>query len=64
MQAIFGTVAAVYADGLTVTADGAEAPTARHCRCCDGGSFQAGDRVLCLRIGGELFVVCRVGVPG
>lgn len=57
------TVAAKYADGLSLIFDGQTAATAKHYKCNTAGTFAAGNRVVCLRISGSWVVAFAFGAP-
>ena len=57
------TVAAKYADGLSLIFDGQDAATTKHYRCNTAVSFAAGSRVVCLRISGSWVVAFAFGNP-
>ena len=57
------TVAAKYADGLSLIFDGQAAATTKHYKCNTAVAFAAGSRVVCLRISGSWVVAFAFGNP-
>lgn len=57
------TVAAKYADGLSLIFDGQDAATTKHYKCNTAVTFAAGSRVVCLRISGSWVVAFAFGNP-
>ena len=57
------TVAAKYADGLSLIFDGQTATTTKHYKCNTAVTFAAGSRVVCLRISGSWVVAFAFGNP-
>lgn len=57
------TVAAKYADGLSLIFDGQDAATTKHYKCNTAVNFAAGSRVVCLRISGSWVVAFAFGNP-
>lgn len=57
------TVAAKYADGLSLIFDGQTAATTKHYKCNTAVTFAAGSRVVCLRISGSWVVAFAFGNP-
>lgn len=57
------TVAAKYADGLSLIFDGQDAATTKHYKCNTAVTFTAGSRVVCLRISGSWVVAFTFGNP-
>lgn len=57
------TVAAKYADGLSLIFDGQDAATTKHYKCNTAVNFAAGRRVVCLRISGSWVVAFAFGNP-
>ena len=57
------TVAAKYADGLSLIFDGQDAATTKHYKCNTAVNFAAGSRVVCLRISGSWVVAFAFGAP-
>lgn len=57
------TVAAKYADGLSLIFDGQDAETTKHYKCNTAVTFAAGSRVVCLRISGSWVVAFAFGNP-
>lgn len=59
----FATVAAVYADGISLKFDGSAAPSAKHYKCNAAIKFEAGQRVRIIKDSGTYVVEYPVGVP-
>ena len=57
------TVAAKYADGLSLIFDGQDAATTKHYKCNTAVTFAAGSRVVCMRISGSWVVAFAFGNP-
>ena len=57
------TVAAKYADGLSLIFDGQDAETTKHYKCNTAVTVAAGSRVVCLRISGSWVVAFAFGNP-
>lgn len=57
------TVAAKYADGLSLIFDGQDAATTKHYKCNTAVNFAAGSRVVCLRISGSWVAAFAFGNP-
>ena len=57
------TVAAKYADGLSLIFDGQTAATTKHYKCNTAVTFAAGSRVICMRISGSWVVAFAFGNP-
>lgn len=59
----FATVAAVYADGISLKFDGSAVPSAKHYKCNAAIKFEAGQRVRIIKDSGTYVVEYPVGVP-
>lgn len=59
----FATVAAVYADGISLQFDGSAAPSAKHYKCNAAIKFEAGQRVRIIKDSGTYVVEYPVGAP-
>lgn len=59
----FATVAAVYADGISLKFDGSAAPSAKHYKCNAAIKFEAGQRVRIIKDSGTYVVEYPVGAP-
>ena len=62
-RSALATVAAKYADGLSLLFDGQDAATTKHYKCNTAVTFAAGSRVVCLRISGSWVVALAFGNP-
>lgn len=59
----FATIAAIYADGVTLIFDGETAPTQKHYLCNSFAVFAVGDRVRLIKDSGTYIVEYSVGAP-
>lgn len=59
----FATVAAVYADGISLKFDGSAVPSAKHYKCNAAIKFEAGQRVRIIKDSGTYVVEYPVGAP-
>lgn len=59
----FATIAAIYADGVTLIFDGETTPTQKHYLCNSFAVFAVGDRVRLIKDSGTYIVEYSVGAP-